>query len=227
MKKNFVSIILSLAMSISFSISAYAEPKYSNESVELQTVNIKAEIPDGFPYTVYVLYQKENDKNISGYIMLNTENNFTTSDQIPANAKIKDIKVVGSKNDDVKNYSTIYSGDLDNLKVSVMRIDGKPEPVLNDSDLNTNIESDNDNTKTEDSKMNNTETNIDDTEEKKINDKLEKLDKAKDDEEINNILEGKDSKKKSINNLLLDGAVIGILGIIFLVIKNKKSKGEM
>lgn len=218
MKKKLLISILSLTLCISSGAAnisaAYAEPKYNTETTELQSVNMTADVPKGFPYTLYVLYQKDNETNINGVIILNKDNNFSTSDEIPVDAKIKDIKVVGSTNNDIKNYSTVYSGNLDNLKINVLRTDGKDEPIVEEN-YDSEVEEENQ------SQV------VEDQEEKELNKKLEELDKADTDDEINAILENKKDKSNPFKNIVVDVVIVISLGVILLLIKNKKNKGEM
>ncbi|OSA97316.1 UNVERIFIED_ORG: hypothetical protein B2H98_08200 [Clostridium botulinum] len=197
--KKIIRMIYVFLLLITINLNTvYATPIYKDVEIKTTPIQIMANVPEKFDKTIYVNFILEDGTN-NNYV-LTYQNNYKCNDIIKVgNAKLNFVNIVNNNNQ--------YSYYCTNILVAE---EGK----------NINFQID----------INENENN----EENKINEELksdENIEKETDEiKEINPTEDNKikkNTKANSIKSLLIDAVMVILLIIIYLIIKNKKIKGEM
>lgn len=212
MRKKILYLSMFLTTSL-MSIPVHAELKHTIVEQQVNVTNIVASVPDNFNKPILVYIKKSDGKD--AVIQLTSNNQYIYKDEIPVGeTKVDTIKIPGTSDSDFTIY---YSGDISttkdkqgNLKINVVSKNNDKEQVEDtdkDTDKNTDekpiIEQVPDESSTSQGENSNEE------------------------KEDNKATTDKNELYKTIKSLAIDGLMLGGLGVIYLFLKYKQSKGDM
>lgn len=212
MRKKILYLSMFLTTSL-MSVPVHAELKHTIVEQQVNVTNIVASVPDNFNKPILVCIKKPDGKD--AVIQLTANNQYIYKDEIPVGeTKIQSIKIPGTSDGDFTIY---YSGDISttkdkqgNFKINVVSKNSDKEQV---EDTNKDTDKNADEQPIIEQAPDESSTSQDESSNEEKND--------------NKAIADKNEFHKTIKSLVIDGLMIGGLGVIYLFLKYKQSKGDM